>query len=261
MRSVALNASSSSGVIREVSPTTRPGNSARASGSSPSVAARSPPRSLPRTAAWPTAARPPAAAPLPRTRNTAAIRSPPPSGGTTRAVTRTRVDGRRESQGEPCPAPVRPPRAPASTISSTGVSGLRHRPVRLLDPSDLGVEQDGGREPRDPGDPGSGSRGSEVTSTSAVTWAYWRASAGTGPRCRSAPCRPAEARRRHAQSSTAATERATKPSPRRRAALLAPPRPGGCGSAPVRPYGVGPVPWRRPSPARRTARGSPFGAA
>ncbi len=47
VRSVSLKASSSSGVIREVSPTTSPGNSARASAGSPSVASRSPARNRP----------------------------------------------------------------------------------------------------------------------------------------------------------------------------------------------------------------------
>lgn len=114
-----MNASSSSGVIREVSPTTSPGNSARASGSSPSVAARSPPRSSPANRCVSDGCPTTRGGPLPRTRSTAAIRSLSPSGGTTRAVTRTLVEGRRESQGEPCRS--RATRAPASTISSTGV--------------------------------------------------------------------------------------------------------------------------------------------
>lgn len=46
-RSVSLKASSSSGVIREVSPTTSPGSNALASSGSPSVAARSPARNRP----------------------------------------------------------------------------------------------------------------------------------------------------------------------------------------------------------------------
>ncbi|CAM5250458.1 hypothetical protein SHIRM173S_00538 [Streptomyces hirsutus] len=81
VRSVSLNASSSSGVTREVSPTTSPGSRARASADSPSVAARSPARSRPasRCGADGSPTVPGPSAPL--TRSAAANRSPPRSRG------------------------------------------------------------------------------------------------------------------------------------------------------------------------------------
>lgn len=99
-RSVSLKASSNSGVMRAVSPTTSPGNNARASPGSPSVASRNPARNRPANRcaldASPTTSGPARS----RTLNTAATRPPPTNGGATLAVTRTRVDGSSASQGE-----------------------------------------------------------------------------------------------------------------------------------------------------------------
>ncbi len=137
-RSVSLNASSSSGVIRDVSPTTRPGSSARASAGSPSVASRSPARSRPASRCAPDGpATTSGASRPPRTRSTAAIRSPLVLGGADRAVTRSRVVGSRSQPargagpgtGEPrvvrAPAEARPS-APHSRPCPRG----RPRPCR-----------------------------------------------------------------------------------------------------------------------------------
>lgn len=122
VRSVALNASSSSGVTREVSPTTSPGSSARASASSPSVACRRPSRNRPANRCGSDGCPTTSGGPLPRTRSTAAIRSPPDSAGASRAATRNRVDGSSDSQGERPPGSRGEPLGErASTITSTGV--------------------------------------------------------------------------------------------------------------------------------------------
>ncbi len=98
VRSVALKASSRSGGTREVSPTTSPGSSARASGASPSVASRSPARSRP-AARWRAEgdATTRGRASLP-TRTTAATRSSCRVGGASRPSTLSTVDGRIPSQ-------------------------------------------------------------------------------------------------------------------------------------------------------------------
>ncbi|MET8785537.1 hypothetical protein [Streptomyces sp. NPDC004589] len=95
-----MKASSNSGVTREVSPTTSPGSSARASGPSPSVASRSPARNPPAQRCVPDGPPTTSGGAAPRTRSTAATGSPPDTGGTRRAVTRTRVEGSRASHGD-----------------------------------------------------------------------------------------------------------------------------------------------------------------
>lgn len=95
------------------------------------------------------------------------------------------------------------------------------------------------------------SRGSEVISTSAVTSAYLSASAGTGPRRRSAACSPAEAAAAATQRSTAAAD---THNPRRTA-----PRPRPAPESP-RPVPVSPCPAPEPpgpvpvSPSPRPVR-------
>ena len=96
------------------------------------------------------------------------------------------------------------------------------------------------------------SRGSEVTSTSAVTWAYRRASAGTGPRRRSAPCSPAEAAAAATQSSTAAADTRARADPRPSATRTRPRlRPSG-GPPGLRPGSGGGCPGR--APVRHSSR-------
>lgn len=123
-RSVALKASSSSGVIREVSPTTSPGSSARASAGSPSVASRSPARNRPANRWTPEGPSVTSGTACPRTRSTPAIRSPPTAAGADRAMTRSRVEGNNSSQGDrggPSAGTfVRALPAPMSTMTNTG---------------------------------------------------------------------------------------------------------------------------------------------
>ena len=155
MRSVALNASSSSGVIREVSPDDQARQQCPRVRLQP-VGRRTQPRPQPSGEPLrpPTAAATTSGGPLPRTRSTAAIRSPSQSGGTTRAVTRTRVEGSSDSQGDALSLAGRP--RTRVDDQQHRRPGVRHRPVRLLDPPDLGVDQDGGRRRVVPGDPGPG---------------------------------------------------------------------------------------------------------
>ncbi len=230
MRSVASKASSSSGVTREVSPTTSPGSSARASASRPSVAFRSPSRSLPANRCGPDGAPTTSGGALPRTRSTAAMSSPSDRAGTTRAATRSRVDGSSDSQGErppvsrDAPRPGRPPnprgaprRERASTITSTGVRVASTVPSAWVTRVTSASNSRAVGATWSPLIRGRVSRGSEVISTSAVTSAYLSASAGTGPRRRSAACSPAEAAAVATQRSTAATDthnpRRTTPRP------------------------------------------------
>lgn len=102
---MALNASCRSGGTLEVSPTTSPGNRARASGASPSVASRSPTRSRP-ASRWAVSGPPvtPGGA-SPAGRSSATARSPSRAGAS-RATTATRVEG--SSRAHPaCPASTR----------------------------------------------------------------------------------------------------------------------------------------------------------
>ncbi|MBD2818754.1 hypothetical protein ID867_17875 [Streptomyces parvulus] len=100
---------------------------------------------------------------------------------------------------------------PTSTSSSTGVRVRTCRPpasvTRRTSPSISTV----GGTARLPRTAGRVRRGSAVISTSAVTVAYCRASAGTGPRRRSAPCSAAEAAEAETQSRRAATEARARP--------------------------------------------------
>ena len=116
-RSVSLKASSSSGVMRAVSPTTSPGSSARASAGNPSVASRSPARNRPANRWAPDGFPTTSGTGWFRTRSTAATRSPLVREGASRAVTRSRVDGSSPSQGERSGPPAD---EPGSTINSTG---------------------------------------------------------------------------------------------------------------------------------------------
>ena len=134
-RSVSLKASSSSGVMREVSPTTSPGSSARASAGSPSVAVRSPARSRPANRCTAVGSPTVIGSACSRTRSTAAIRSPPANAGASRPVTRSRVDGsnsshearasarnslRQRSATRPCSASAPPaPAVPANPFLPT----------------------------------------------------------------------------------------------------------------------------------------------
>ncbi len=141
VRSVSLNASSRTGVIREVSPTTSPGRSARASSGRSSVASRSPALSRPASRCGPLGPATIRGPGRPRTRSTAAVGSAPVSAGASRPPTRNRVEGNKPSQASRArrasrtPAPAVPPAAAppfraalpygagmsASTTSSTGV--------------------------------------------------------------------------------------------------------------------------------------------
>ncbi len=197
VRSVSLNASSSSGVTRAVSPTTRPGSSARASAGRSSVASRRPARNRPasRCAAEGSDVRSGGCRPV-RTRSTAAMRSPRCLGGESRAVTRSRVVGSRLSQREGAgSARDRSPCAPTSTSTSTrtGVLVVTVRPSPSVTRRTSASISTVGGTARSPRTRGRVRRGSAVTSTSAVTVAYRRASSGTGPLRRSAPCSAAEA--------------------------------------------------------------------
>lgn len=144
-RSVARNASFRSGSTREVSPTTRPGSRALASGASPSVTSRSPARSRPAilcSASGPPVTRGGVSA---AGRSRATARSPARA-GPSRATTSTRVEGC--SRAHPgCPARTRTgvetrvrapsgPVTPVTTASSTTAGGpLPLRAVRGSDPT------------------------------------------------------------------------------------------------------------------------------
>ncbi len=222
-RSVARNASSRSGGTREVSPTTSPGSSARASAESPSVALRSPSRSRP-ARFWSALGAPVTrGGPPPSTRTTAAARSPSRSGGANRPCTRSRVEGSSASQR------ARSRSAPARTVISTGArvavvvpSGPVIRPTSASTTTATGA----GAAPRTRGRV---SRGSAVISTSAVTPAYSRASSGTGPCRTSAACSAATAPAAAPHSSAAATAPAARPchpAPRSPELAPRPPEPG-----------------------------------
>lgn len=167
VRSLASKASCRSGVIREVSPTTSPGSSARASGASPSVASRSPARSPP-AVRWTAVGGPVIrGGPSPCAFSTAANRSPSPDGGASRPVTLSRVEGSNRRHCPPVPSALR--RAPDATITRTGVwisvDPLRGAVTRVTSASST-------RNPpaaRSPRMRGRIIRGSDVTVNSAVT--------------------------------------------------------------------------------------------
>lgn len=200
VRSVARNASCSSIGTREVSPTTSPGNSARASGASPSVASRSPARSLP-AVRWRAVGCPMMCGGSPSgTRRTAAIRSLPGNGGASRTLSRSRVEGSRPSQevgpvllsraagawlpaGSAAPAPLGLPRVSASRSpgspgvgsrarSRTGVRAVVAAPSRVTTRVTSALSTTPGRGKRSPCTRGRDSRGSSVTSNSTVAYAY-----------------------------------------------------------------------------------------
>lgn len=205
VRSVVWNASSRSGGMRDVSPTTRPGNRARASGASPSVASRRPARS--RAAAFwrPVGCTSTWGGPC-RTRTTAAILSPSYVGGASRPVTRSRVDGRMPSQS-------------GRTRSRTGVRTPvavvlpRVTTTRVASPSTVTA----GVARAAPRTRGRTARGSLVTVTSSVASAYAAASPGTGPR-RPSAARSAPTTAPAAPHSSAAAVAVASAAPQRRVA-------------------------------------------
>lgn len=170
-RSVARKASSRSGGTREVSPTTSPGSSARASGGRPSVASRSPARKAPATRCVRSGPPIRCGGLSPGTRSNATGR-PPPRAGVSRADTATRVEGSSRVHSG-CRASTR-----------TGVV------TRVLRPSGP-VSRVSTASSRTPGGPVLVRRGSAVTVSSASTAAYAAASPGTGPALASARARPA----------------------------------------------------------------------
>ncbi len=200
--SVARNASSRSGGTREVSPTTSPGSSARASGDSPSVAVRSPARNRP-ASRWTELGSPMTrGGPLPP-RTTAASRSPSRSGGARRPCTRSRVDGSSRSQAARC-------RASGRTVTSTGARVFVDVPsgaVTLVASASTTTDTGASAAPRTRGRL---SLGSLVTVTSAVVSANSPASAGTGPRRTSAACSAATAPAVAPHSRTAASAPAVR---------------------------------------------------
>jgi hypothetical protein len=221
VRSVASKASCRSGGIREVSPTTSPGSRARASGASPDVASRSPARRPPAvrcTVVGRLMIRGGPSSAL----STAANRSSAWSGGASRPPTCSRVEGSSRCHGAAdaldAPTPpeaLDPPNASDppdallgptdGTMTRTGVRITVTAPPgavtrvasasRTTDPAAIWSPRTRGRV----------GRGSEVSVNSTVTYAYWSARTGSGPRRRSAPCSPAEAAPAAAQSSIAAT--------------------------------------------------------
>ncbi|CAO0838028.1 hypothetical protein SMICM17S_05992 [Streptomyces microflavus] len=248
VRSVALKASWSSGETLEVSPTTSPGSSARASGSRPSVASRSPERSSP-AARWTVVGGPVILGrPSVSTRSTAARRSPSWAGGERAQPTRSRVDGRIRCHSSRA--------SPGETMRSTGVRTLVRWPPGAV----TSVMSASSRSvagvlwlPRTPGRVG---RGSDVTRTWASTRVCSCASPGTGPRRTSAPCSPAVAPPAAAQSGAGSHSPAAHlPPPDAAAPCLLRTRPPGA-RAPQRHR---PPPLRPPSvpAARRESRGRP----
>lgn len=191
VRSVASNASCRSTGIREVSPTTRPGSRDRASGGRPSVASRSPSRSPPATRC----ARPggPTTRGGPRTDSTAAIRSPGPAAGASRACASTRVPGSKAIHL----------RAGWRTMSRTGVRTWVVVPFATTRTASASTSTASGARAA-PRTCGRISRGSAVSRNSTHASACSAARAGTGPRCRSAACSPATAADVTAQNATVA---------------------------------------------------------
>lgn len=190
-RSVALNASCRSGGTREVSPTTSPGNRARASGASPSVASRSPARSRP-ASRWAESGPPVTPGGVsPVGRSSATARSPSRAGAS-RATTATRVEG--SSRAHPaCPASTR-----------TGVS------ARVLAPSGPVTRVTTASSTTTGGPlPLRAVLGSEPMVSSARTRACSRASPATGPARASASWRPATPAPAAADSRAPATAGAT----------------------------------------------------
>ncbi len=209
VRSVTSKAFRSSGVSREVSPTVIPGTRARASGGRPSVASRSPARSLP-AVRWTRVGAPTTSGARPVTRRTAANVSPRLTGGESRPVSLSRVEG-----SSRCHPAALPGVAAGRTITRTGVRVAVVRPSgpmtsvasAPMTTSLCPVPSCPLRE--------TGVLGSEVTVASRVVVAYRSARAGSGPRRRSAECSPAAEAPAAAQRRTAAS--ATAWGPRRRA--------------------------------------------
>lgn len=174
VRSVARKASSRSGGTREVSPTTRPGSRARASGRSPSVASRSPARRCPASRCRGDGALTLTGGASAVTRSTAATWSAGESGGTACATTRMRVDGSSPRHADdklsrapgPC-APSPPPRC--CTTTSTGVRTVVISPPGAVTRTASAVNTSSGGVRWEPRTLGRVSRGSPRTSSSAVS--------------------------------------------------------------------------------------------
>ncbi|KOY57336.1 hypothetical protein ADK59_13840 [Streptomyces sp. XY332] len=230
-RSVERNAASRSGGTREVSPTTSPGSRALASGASPSVASRSPARSL-AASRW-TVPGPPVTrgGVSPAGRSSATARSPPRPGAS-RATTETRAEGCSRAHCG-CPASTR-----------TGVS------TRVCFPSGPVTRVTTASRTTTGGPlPLRAVRGSEPTVSSARTRACSPASPTTGPARASARWRPATPAPAAAQSRTAAAAvptrhsdsgrrhpaRSSSPAPRTASPAPAAVQPGGASRAPAAP--------------------------
>ncbi|MDQ0943616.1 hypothetical protein QFZ67_005321 [Streptomyces sp. V1I1] len=199
VRSVASKATCSSGVIREVSPTTSPGSRARASGASPSVASRSPARSPP-AVRWRAVGGPVIrGGPSPSGLSTAANLSSSCRGGASRPVSRSRVEGNSRSQGA-----LDADDSPEGTITRTDVRVSVTAPPGAVTRVTSASSMMDPRAVPSPRTRGRVARGSAVTCNSTVTYAYWPARSGSGPRRRSALCSPAEAAPAAAHSSIAA---------------------------------------------------------
>lgn len=244
--STACTAARSSGVSREVSPTTRAGSIARGSSGSPSVAVRSPARSRP-------AIRCAVSGPERRCGGaeasalSTAVNSPPrpSSGGTARAFTRSWEEGSRASQGSGCGA---------GTMTRTGLRTFVSRPsvvtTRVTRPVSMT-----GRGP--PWGRGAASRGSLVSVSSAVTRAWRSASAGSGPERTAAVCRAATLAPATALSSARASvtaPKAPKPVGNGRAAGLRRPAGGGRSADGAKAAGGGTVMGVRRSASGAGAR-------
>ncbi len=240
VRSVARNASRRSSGTRPVSPTTRAGSNARASASSPSEAVRRPARNSP-AIRWRRLGSPvTTGGPGRAGRRTAAWGPPGSSGGASRPVSRSRVEGSSPRHRSPSA------RSGTGTISSTGVRVRTAAPDASATPTIRpSTSSEGGRPDSSPAVPPGcrTGRASPVTSTSAVTRACRPASSGTGPRWRSAPCSPAEAAPAAAQSRAAATQSLVRRTP-------------GTGAFARAREDTGPLPepLRRPAPDRPRPR-------
>ncbi len=237
VRSVASKASCRSGSMREVSPTTSPGSSARASGASPSVASRSPARRSPATRCRVVGRVMTSGGPVLSAFSTAANRSPGFNGGSSRPVSRSPVVGNSPSH---CATTLLG--ASARTITRTGVRVAVTVPpgavTRVASASSMRERPAIGS----PGTLGRVSRGSELTFNSTAAWAYWPARSGSGPRRRSALCSPADAAPAAAHSSIVA-----------RAVALSCRRPTSSNSPAVRTASVTPIAVHQPPAPTATA--------
>ncbi len=192
--SVVRKSSARSAGRREVSPTTSPGRSPRASRPSPSAALRRPDRSAPALRWRNEGARTMCGGSSPPTRSTAAMSwtgalpSPFPTGVANRAWARSPVDGRRDSHSAFRAGPFL-----CSRMTSTGVRTSWALPPLPSAAMPRGVTRVTSASKRTvpgvrslPRTLGGRSRGSLVTVNSTVLSSYCLARCGTGPRNTSA---------------------------------------------------------------------------